>query len=101
VLGLAHILASSILFFEVKIMPTLTVVFQVSDEKAFAEQQELLDHKFGHNEGGWYVSAMSPGDDIRRLELIEGALNGEEYLIPSLIELDSVSSDLRLDDVRE
>ena len=53
---------------------TLTVVYQINDEKEFKEHRAAINENFKMLAGEpWAVTAMSLGHEIHRLSLIEEA----------------------------
>ncbi len=58
----------------------LTVVYTIHDEKFFEEEQKMLMSKFQNSNGKpWAITAMSHGDEIHRLSLIEDAHSANRH----------------------
>lgn len=55
-------------------MRTLTCVYTINDDAAFADEQARIHQNFKKSEGEpWAITAMSMGHEIHRLSLIEEA----------------------------
>lgn len=53
----------------------LTVVYSIDDEELFKEhKKEIYNNHINKNEG-WCVVALSNGNEIKRLEMIQDILN--------------------------
>jgi len=54
----------------------LTVVFAINDEDSFKDEQSKFHKKMlDEKQDSWGVSAMSLGDEMTKLELMEQAVN--------------------------
>lgn len=72
----------------------LTVVFAIEDEKEFKPMQDRFHGKMLADKGEpWRVSAMSLGDEMRRLKLIEEAIKE----ITDIYELQEVCGNITTD----
>lgn len=70
-------------------MKHLTVVYRIQDSDAFMGEHQRIMECFNHEMGNkpWGITAMSLDHEIRRIELIEEAINLNDFdLVHELLE---------------
>lgn len=67
-------------------MKHLTVVYTIADESSFTnELATIMDRFTALGEKPWCITAVSTDHEIRRLELIEEALEDEDLLLANAV----------------
>lgn len=79
----------------------LTVVYSIRDASSFlAEHQRVMDMFQNIGDRPWAITAVSTDHEIRRIELIEEAINHDEHeLVQTLIDHDDVGNLASLDEL--
>lgn len=58
----------------------ITVVYTINDERAFeAEHHRIMEHMQADTNQPWAITAITRDHEIRRLELIEKALDKNDF----------------------
>ena len=80
----------------------LTVVYTINDEASFEAERQRLLSLFKKSEGEqWAITAMSHDHEMRRVNLIQDAVDGKEMdLIESILGSCEISNGTTLDDIR-
>lgn len=83
-------------------MTHLTVVYTINDEKSFESEKTRLLDLFKKSDGEpWAITAISKNHEMRRVDLIQDAINeGSIDLIEKILGASDIGNNSLLDDFR-